>query len=77
MSYEYNSLGLKPSEMASYTMHRPSLYGNKISYRSRKQKPPKKYGLQALSLYDLKQLCFSKDPEAIKEYERRLFSGGL
>ena len=77
MSYEYNSLGLKPSEMASYVMHRPSLYGNKISYRSKKQKQPKKYGLQALSLYDLKTLCFAKDPEAIKEYERRLFSGEL
>jgi len=77
MSYEYNSLGLKPSEMASYTMHRPSLYGNKISYRTKQQKPPKKYGLQALSLYDLKALCFSKDQEAIKEYERRLFSGEL
>jgi len=77
MSYEYNCLGLKPSEMASYTMHRPSLYGIKISGQNRKPKQPKKYGLQALSLYDLKQLCFAKDPEAIKEYERRLFSGEL
>ena len=76
MSYIYNSLGLEPSEMASYRMLRPSLYGS-ASYapKARKVKPVQKYGLEALSAHDLRQLCFAKDVAAIAEYERRVRKG--
>jgi hypothetical protein len=76
MSYEYNSLGIKPSAMASYTMHRPSLYGSNTTPSRRRSEPkPFKTGIQALSLFDLRKLCFDKDPEAIEEYTRRTWSG--
>jgi len=71
MSYLYNSLGIKPGDMASYSMHRPSLYGGG-SY-AQKAKPAQKHGLEALSAHDLKKLCFAKDVAAIAEYERRVW----
>ena len=76
MSYIYNSLGLEPSEMASYRMLRPSLYGG-VSYapKAKKAKPVQKFGLEALSSHDLRQLCFAKDVAAIAEYERRVWKG--
>ena len=72
MSYLYNSIGLRPSEMQSYNMLRPSLNSNYRS-RPRKTKPIVETGLRALSTYDLKCLCYKKDALAIAEYERRLW----
>ena len=74
MSYELNSLGLRPHEMASYKMHRPSLYGGSTA-PTRRQPKSYKTGIKALSLNDLRQLCFAKDPEALAEYNRRFDLG--
>ena len=41
----------------------------------RKAIKPKPNGLQALSLHELRKLCFAKDTPAIAEYERRLWNG--
>ena len=73
MSYLYNSLGIKPGDMASYSMHRPSLYG--AASHAPKAKPQHKQGLTALSAHDLRKLCFAKDVAAIAEYERRVWAG--
>lgn len=78
MSYEYNSLGIKPSDMANYKMHRPSLYGSSTTAAPvRRRAKQKTYltGIKALSMPDLRRLCRAKDAEAIAEYERRIGLG--
>ena len=73
MSYDFT-----PTHHIGYTPQGSLITGTRHGASTSKRRAaikPFKTGIQALSLFDLRKLCFDKDPEAIEEYTRRTWAG--